>query len=446
MTKRKRYMGYVCCACLLFCVQCHKKFDEPPVYRGPDIHPNLGIRELRNRHTPGNFEYLTEDSVIEGIVVADDSRDNFYKSVVIQDSTGGITIRLDGFGLFTDYPVGRRLAVKLKGLWMGDYAGMLQLGAGVDRSVPAYPEIRPIPVPLFNRFLVKKELNQPVVPKQVRLDELADSLQSCLVRIDQLEFAVNDTGKTYADPVNRISSNLTVKACGGGSAYVRTSGFARFASARVPRGNGSITAVYSVFRYDKQLLIRDTSDVQVNGLRCRPPGIKELLVEDFEQQANGAVGDHGWKTIAESGDQLFLISHTQGNRYAEISAFATGKPVLVSWLISPPVSLSNSANEILRFVTKDGYDNGATLQVLVSGNYDGANAPWKARWTPLKALMAKGSVVSINPGWVSSGDISLAAFSGTVHIAFRYEGADPISVFDRRTTRFQLDEVRVLGN
>lgn len=446
MSKRERLMVPIWFACLVFSIQCTKKFDEPPVYQGPDIHPNTSIRELRNRHTPANFEYLTEDQVIEGIVVADDSRDNFYKSVVIQDSTGGITIRLDGFGLYTDYPVGRRLAVKLKDLWMGDYAGMLQLGAGVDRSVPAYPEIRPIPVPLFDRFLVKKELNQTVVPKQVRLDELADSLQSCLVRIDQLEFAVNDTGKTYADVVNRISANLTVKACGGGSAYVRTSGFARFASARAPRGNGSITAVYSVFRYDKQLLIRDTSDVQLTGLRCRPPGIKELLTEDFEQLANGVAGDHGWKTIAESGDQLFLINTTQGNRYAEISAFATGKPVVVSWLISPPVNLSNSANEILRFVTKDGYDNGATLQVLVSGNYDGTNAPWKARWTPLRAMIAKGSVSSINSGWVSSGDIGLSAFSGTVHIAFRYEGADPVSIFDRRTTRFQLDEVRVLGN
>lgn len=446
MTKSKRHMAYAWCAYLLFGAQCHKKFDEPPVYQGPDIHSNTGIRELRNRHTPGNFEYFTDDLVIEGIVVADDSRDNFYKSVVVQDSTGGITIRLDGFGLYTDYPVGRRLAIKLKGLWMGDYAGMVQLGAGVDRSVPAYPEIRPIPVPLFGRFLVKKELNQPVVPRQVRLDELADSLQSCLVRVDQIEFAVNDTGKTYADAVNRMSSNLTVKACGGGSAYVRTSGFARFAAARVPRGNGSITAVYSVFRYDKQLLIRDTSDVQVNGLRCRPPGIKELLVEDFEQQNNGVVRNHGWKTIAESGDQLFLVNTTQNNRYAEVSAFATGKPAVVSWLVSPPVNLSNSANEILRFVTKDGYDNGATLQVLVSGNYDGVSVPWKARWTPLQALMSKGSVSSISPGWVSSGDISLSAFPGTVYLAFRYEGADPVSIFDRRTTRFLLDDVRVLGN
>lgn len=446
MTKRQQHRAYIWGACVLFCLQCNKKFDEPPVYQGPDIHPNTSIRELRNRHTPGNFEYLTEDQVIEGIVVADDSRDNFYKSVAIQDSTGGITIRLDGFGLYTDYPVGRRLAVKLKNLWMGDYAGMLQLGAGVDRSVPAYPEIRPIPVPLFGRFLVKKELNQPVVPKQVRLDELADSLQSCLVKIDQLEFAVNDTGKTYADAVNRISSNLTVKACGGGSSYIRTSGFARFASARVPRGNGSITAVYSVFRYDKQLLIRDTADVQLTGLRCRPPGVKELLIEDFEQQANGVVQDHGWKTMAESGDQFFLINTTQNNRYAEVSAFATGKPTVVAWLVSPPVNLSNSANEILRFLTKDGYDNGATLQVWVSGNYDGSHTPWKARWTALRAIMAKGSVSSINPAWVSSGDISLSAFSGTVHIAFRYEGADPLSVFDRRTTRFQLDEVRVLGN
>jgi hypothetical protein len=67
--------------------------------------------------------------------------------------------------------------------------------------------------------------------------------------------------------------------------------------------------------------------------------------------------------------------------YAEISAFATNKPLVNSWLILPPVNLGNSANETLSFQTKDGFDNGAVLQVFVSTNYDGGNTPWKAKWT-----------------------------------------------------------------
>lgn len=440
---------YVCCVCLLIMSgwHCHKRFDAPPAYVGPAISANLSIRDLRSKQVSGSIGYITEDWIIEGIVIADDSKDNFYKSIVLQDSTGGITIRMDGFGLYADYPVGRRLAVKLKGLYLGDYARMVQLGGGVDWSDPRYPELLPIPVPLFNRFIVKKALNQPVMAHRVRLDELGDSLQSCLVQIDQLEFAVADTGSTYADAINKLSSNAIVKSCKGGSAYVRTSGFARFADAKIPRGNGSITAVYSVFGSSRQLLLRDTSDVALTGLRCTAAGAKELLTEDFEQQQGQIVfSKPGWKNIAEVGDQSFLVNTTFHNQYAEISAFATGKPVLVSWLITPPVNLSNSANEILSFETRDGFDNGAVLQVLVSTNYDGGNTPWKAKWTPLKALMAKGTVSAVAAKWVASGEISLSGFSRTVFVAFRYEGADPVNPNDARTTRFQLDNIRIRGN
>lgn len=442
-------IGYTCCICLMMVtgLQCYKRFDAPPAYVGPDISANLSIRDLRSKQVSGSIGYITEDWIIEGIVVADDSKDNFYKSIVLQDSTGGIMIRMDGFGLYADYPVGRRLAVKLKGLYLGDYARMVQLGGGVDWSDPRYPELLPVPVPLFNRFFVKKALNQPVAVHRVRLDELDDSLQSCLVQIDQLEFAVTDTGSTYADAINKLSSNAIVKSCKGGSAYVRTSGFARFAAAKIPRGNGSITAVYSVFGTSRQLLLRDTGDVALTGLRCTAAGAKELLTEDFEQQQGQTVfSKPGWKNIAETGDQSFLVNKTLNNQYAEISAFATGKPVLVSWLITPPVNLANSANEILSFDTRDGFDNGAVLEVLVSTSYDGGNTPWKAKWTPLKALMAKGTVSAVADKWVASGEISLSGFSGTISLAFRYEGADPINPNDARTTRFQLDNIRIRGN
>lgn len=449
VTNLKRAAAAICCVYLLLVSgwQCHKPFDAPPVYTGPAISANLSIRDLRGKQVSGSVGYITEDWIIEGIVIADDSKDNFYKSIVLQDSTGGITVKLDGFGLYADYPVGRRLAIKLKGLYLGDYARMVQLGGGVDWSDPRYPELLPIPVPLFNRFIVKKALNQPVAIHRVRLDELDDSLQSCLVQIDQLEFAVTDTGKTYADAINRSASNAIVKSCTGGSAYVRTSGFARFAAARIPRGNGSITAVYSVFGTSRQLLLRDTGDVLLTGLRCTVAGPKELLAEDFEQQQGQAVfSKPGWKNIAETGDQFFQVSTTLHNQYAEISAFATGKPALVSWLITPTVNLANSANEILSFETRDGFDNGAVLQVLVSTNYDGGNTPWKAKWTALKALVSKGTVSSVAAQWVYSGDISLSGFSGKITLAFRYEGADPPNTNDLRTTRFQLDNIRLRGN
>lgn len=432
---------------VLMNIQCNKKFDAPPEYTGPDSKPNLSIASLRAMHFIGNFDHIIDDFIIEGIVVADDIKDNFYKSIVLQDSTGGITIRLDGVGLYNDYPVGRKLCVKLKDLWIGDYARMIQLGAGVDRSDSLFPQIAPIPVPLFDRFLIKKSLQNPIVPKTVRIDQLNDSLQSCLIKIDNVEFAAADTGKSYADAINKLSNNTIVKACSGGNAYIRTSGFARFAAVKTPRGNGSVTAIYSVFRTDKQLLIRDTSDVQMTGLRCTGPGSKLLLTEDFESQVpNTNLQLPGWKNISETGGKSFQVKTAYNNMYAEISAFATTQTSVISWLIMPPVNLNNSANEILSFQTKDGFDNGGVLQVYVSTNYDGSATPWKARWTLVKAVISKGSVSGIAGDWLASGVISLAGFSGTVSIAFRYDGTDPVLAQDKRTTTFQIDNVRIEGN
>ncbi len=432
---------------LLIAIGCNKKFDEPPVYQMPDIHPNISIRDLRALHVNGQFEYFTRDYIIEGIVVANDKSDNFYKSIVLQDSTGGITIRLDAYGLYNDYPIGRRVAVKLTDLWMGDYARMIQLGAGIDNSNPGYPELVALPLPLFNRHLIKKSLNNNIVPQHFRLDQLNDSLQSCLITINNVEFSISDTGTTYADAINKLSDNKTIKSCSGGSAYIRTSGFAGFAAAKTPRGNGNITAVYSVFRTDKQLLIRDTADVQLTGLRCTGPGAKLLFQEDFERGSAGStLSLTGWKNITEAGGKLFVVKTALNNQYAEISAFATNQSAVASWLILPPVNLSNSANEILSFVTKDGFDNGGVLQVLVSTNYDGGNTPWKAKWVSLKAAVAKGSVSAIAGDWTSSGKVSLNGLQGPVYIAFRYDGADPVSQFDKRTTTFQVDNVRIEGN
>lgn len=444
---KKNIHHIIQCCVLLAGISCNKKFDSPPVYTGPSIQPELSIRDLRAMHFTGSFEKILDDHVIEGIVVADDNNDNFYKSIVIQDSTAGITIRMDGTGLYNDYPVGRKLAVKLKGLWLGDYAKMIQIGGAIDRTDPAYPELVAIPSTLFERYIIKKELNNAMVPIRVRLDQLNDSLQSCLVAIDNIEFAVSDTGKPYADAINKLSANATVRSCAGGSAYVRTSGFANFAAVKTPRGNGTLTAVYSVFGTTKQLLLRDTSDVQLNGLRCTGTGAKLLVEEKFENAVvNTGLALPGWKNIPENGGIVFTSKKTANNTYAEISAFATNKPAVVSWLIMPPVNLSNSANEVLSFQTKDGFDNGAVLQVFVSTNYDGGNSPWKAKWTLLKANIAKGATSSVRNDWVSSGSIGLAGFSGMVHIAFRYDGADPVAVLDKRTTSFQLDNVKVEGN
>ncbi len=290
------------------------------------------------------------------------------------------------------------MGVALNGLWLSDYAGMTQIGISVDRSDPASPFLLGIPEPLMNRYIGLLTGGKLMTPIVVLATGLVDSLKGCLVAIDQLEFVVSDTGKPYSDLVNQLPASHTLRTCSIGNLYLRTSGFASFGNALTPRGNGRATGIYTVFRTQKQLVIRDTSDLQLTGLRCSVTGPKTLFSEDFSNAiTDSTFKAAGYKNISEVGGKYFTTKKTLGNNYLEISAFAARQNAVISWLILPPINLDHSANEVLHFDTKDGFDNGAILQVMVSANYDGGNNPARAKWTLLPAVMSKVVRVDLHP-------------------------------------------------
>lgn len=429
-----------------FC-NCEKVWDAPPLYTGPALKANMSIKDLLRLHIPNNFEQIGADYIIEGTVTANDKTDNFYKSIIIQDSTAAVTIKLDGYNLFSKYALGQKVGVALNGLWLSDYAGMTQIGVGVDKTDPASPYLLGIPQPLMNRYMSLLTGGKLITPMPVLATGLVDSLKGCLVAIEQLEFVVSDTGKPYSDLVNQLPTSHTLRTCSIGNLYLRTSGFASFGNALTPRGNGTATGIYTVFRTQKQLVIRDTSDMRLTGLRCSVTGPKTLFSEDFMS----AVTDSnftaaGYKNISEVGGKYFTAKKTSANTYLEISAFAARQNVVISWLILPPINLDHSANEILHFDTKDGFDNGAILQAMVSTNYDGTGNPAKAKWTLLPAVMSKGNASGFATQWMFSNNLDLSKFKGNIYIAFRYEGNDPSAAIGKLTTSFRLDNIIVQGN
>jgi hypothetical protein len=259
---------------LFFCFMiesCETKFDAPPVFTEASITVTTTIRELKTRHIKGNFELITEDIVIAGIVIADDRSGNFYKSIILQDASGGIAIRLDGSGLYNNFPVGRKVYVKLKGLYLSDYGGLIQLGGGIDNTDPSKLELAGIPSSLFDKYLLKGSLGNAVKPNVVNVNDLTtniqDTLQNTLIELHGYEFGEVDTSKTYAPP--QTSVNLIATNCSGTSVLLRNSGYSNFAGIKLPKGNGKLTAVYSIFGSTKQLMLRDTADVHFTGIRCK---------------------------------------------------------------------------------------------------------------------------------------------------------------------------------
>jgi hypothetical protein len=277
-------------AAIIFITSCNKKFDEPPTYVPLVVTPTLTIADLKAKHTIGAFETITTDDIVTGVVVADDQSGNFYKTIVIQDTTGGITLRLDGYDLYTNYPVGRRIYIKLKGLILGDYNRLIQIGGGADSTTnPARPSLLPLASTLFDKYIIKGTLNNPVTPKVVTIDQLDDSYQSTLIQLNNFEFAPGDTSKTFGDPsLVQSAVNFTIKNCGSKTIILRNSSYANFAGYPVPKGNGSILSIYTIFGSTKQLIIRDTSDVQFYNTRCGSAPVTLKSISEVRALFTGA--------------------------------------------------------------------------------------------------------------------------------------------------------------
>lgn len=260
---------------------CEKTFDAPPGAGEVNIVANTSIQALKTYHTiPGVYDLINEDVIISGIVVANDQSGNFYKQLFIQDSTGAMQILVDANSIYTSYPVGRKVFVKCKGLTITDSYSNLVLG--YKAIIDGLPSIEGIPGAMVSNHLIGGTLNNPVEPITVTVADLGTTMNNmyinALVKLDGYEFSSADTAKTYGDTSSyksTVNRNIN-KGCGSNvNVVVRNSGYASFAGVKIPKGNGSITAIYTIYRSSptsntttKQMLIRDENDVRFDSVRC----------------------------------------------------------------------------------------------------------------------------------------------------------------------------------
>jgi len=261
------FISSIAIVVLFFSAACLKQTAYAQPVNGNDTDSLISIKALRKLHAMGNFEPITKSMALEATIVSNDEHDNLYKSISIQDSSGGILLNLDGSSLYQTYPVGTMIRVRLQNLFLTDYRRMLQIVASIDTSSGQLLTTG-IPVPLFSKFIKVVKENTNVVPMVVSFKNLADSLQGRLIKISNVEFSAADTNSTFADKKNKIGASRSLKFCSGGTIYLRTSGYADFAGISLPKNNGDIVGIYSVYNYEKQLLLRDTSDILFRSKRC----------------------------------------------------------------------------------------------------------------------------------------------------------------------------------
>ena len=252
---------------LFLFVSCLKQSAYAQIINETDTDSLISIKDLRKIHTIGNVEFINKTMAIEATIVANDEHDNLYKSISIQDSTAGIIISLEGVSLYQLYPIGATIRLHLKNLFLTDYRRMLQVVASVDTS-SGQLLTSGIPATLFSKHISIIKDNSITNPILVSYKNLSDTLQGRLIKISNVEFAAADTNLTFADKKNKIGASRSLKFCVGGTIYLRTSGYADFAGFSIPKNNGDITGIYSVYNSEKQIIIRDTNDILFRSKRC----------------------------------------------------------------------------------------------------------------------------------------------------------------------------------
>lgn len=330
MTNFKRFMMILVAIATISFNSCKKdNFDEPPTETvDPNIPVTHTIRQLKNLYTGSNLK-LTDDIVISGIVVANDKGGNIFNQIIIDDGTAGISIAVDQNALFGEFPVGRKIYVKCKDLYLAADNNLLGIYGALDITGSTVE----IPSGLITKYIVKANTGNPVVPIEVTIARLNDSFQNRLIKLDNVEFNEEDAGQPYADAINKSSVSRFFKECGGQEMEARTSGYADFAGKLTPTGNGSMIGIYTVYRSDKQLILRNADEVILDDtIRCVPISVyNPISILDLRAKylgSNVAVGEN----VLVTG--VVISSISDSNNLAQNLTIQDGTAGIVVRLVS----------------------------------------------------------------------------------------------------------------
>ena len=231
------------------------------------------IAELQSNYSSvisnDNSSQITEDLWLRCVVNGNDLGSNIYKQISVQDETGGIIIGINATDQGAFMPVGQKLLVSLKGLYIGGYGNQAQIGS------------------LYNGGIGRMELAEWKSHVRLIMDSMPDALAYGTMKVDTLDFDPNKTMAQQAGRVVKLSgvtisregtptiapddgsvslvSNSINRTLSGGNAgskcVLRTSTYANFCGVAIPNRAVDLYGIATYYRGTWQILARTQSDL-----------------------------------------------------------------------------------------------------------------------------------------------------------------------------------------
>jgi len=231
------------------------------------------IAQLQSKYASAisnsSYQQITDDLWLRCVVTGNDFGGNIYKQISVQDETGGIIIGINGSDQGALMPVGQKLLISLKDLYIGGYGEQAQIGG------------------LYNGSMGRMELSTWKQHVRLIMDGSEEAAAFGTMKVDTIDFDPNKTMAQQGGKVVRLkgvyisgggtqtlapddgsvtlTSNCANRTLSGGNAgtncVLRTSTYSDFMGVALPSGPVDIYGVATVYRNTWQILARTQSDL-----------------------------------------------------------------------------------------------------------------------------------------------------------------------------------------
>ena len=206
---------------------------------------------------------VEKDVKLRGRVTGNDIGGNLYKQFALQDETGGIIVAVNEGGLNGYLAEGQEIIVDLKGLYVGGYGGMAEIGTPYNGGIGRMS--KDIWATHF-KIIGGSENIKPEAIQPVDFATIVDDMDQAgiLVTLKNVHFSAANGKRTLVDGAASGGSFFSQQLKEYGSkVIIRTSSYADFAAMVMPTTGCNITGIATRYRTTWQILIRKTSDIEI---------------------------------------------------------------------------------------------------------------------------------------------------------------------------------------
>jgi len=378
----------------------------------------ISIADLKTQfatviNSDNGYKQIEKDMMIKAVVTGNDVSGNIYNQVSVQDASGAIIIAINGSGLSGYLPVGQEILVNLKGLYIGSYKKLPQIGGVNTKLSDGSLGIGKIERAIWNEHF--KILNpgeadaSTVVPEEFDLTKLTDAAYmeanvGKLMTLKKVKFASANGTNVWAPDDTNTSLELidaeTGKKISSSNLVVRNSGYSKFANEVVPQGVFDITGIFTRYNNTWQIVLRNTDDLK--------PVVLAYLSEPFDASQGNFTIDN----IKLADGVEFVWKWASAAYGMKASGYVNGsKQELQSRLKSPAIDLKSAKSAKLMFDQAINYASDIKQECKVQISTDGKT------WTDLDV---QGYPAGNSWDFVSS-TADLTKYCGkTIYIGFLY--------------------------